>query len=126
MRDLKPLEKKLRTLFLEGKREHLLTGRSATNTPFAPLARSTLAEPRQSPIPFLKHGPSSSIITKYEIEITYTSQSVVIQAGWPMTWVKYHVTGGPRLPRRNPGGFRQQDKAEAMRLVKQWVMVGNG
>jgi hypothetical protein len=122
LRNLKPIEPKLRRLFEQGKREHLMTGRSATMTPFQPLARSTLAEPRQSPMPLLKHGPSSSIITRYELSFAYKESSLIISAGWPMKWVRYHQVGGPHLPRRDPGGFRREDLRESARILREWVM----
>jgi hypothetical protein len=124
LRNLKPIEPKLRRLFEQGKREHLTTGRSATMTPFVPLARSTLEQPRQSPMPLLKHGPSSSIITRYELAFSYKESSLIISAGWPMKWVRYHQVGGPHLPRRDPGGFRAEDKRESMRILREWVVNG--
>lgn len=124
LKNLKPIEPKLRILFAEGKREHLLSGRSAILTPFTPLARSTLAQPRQSSMPLLKHGPSSSIVTRYELSFAYKESSLIISAGWPMRWVKYHQVGGPHLPKRDPGGFRREDLRESMYILREWVMNG--
>jgi hypothetical protein len=111
---------------MDGKRQHLLTGRNANETPFTRLARSTLAEPRRSPEPFLKSGNASSIITRYTVTTSHAANRLIVTGGWPMTWVHYHVTGGRHLPRRDPGHFRQQDKREAMRLLKTWIKTGHG
>jgi hypothetical protein len=45
-------------------------------------------------------------------------------ASWPMAWVKYAVTGTRTMPRRDPGGFREQDKRAAMTVFREWVMRG--
>src|SRR5262245_24234376 len=117
--NLSPLEPKLKELFERGKRAQLSQGRTATGTPFAPLARSTLERgPRQSPLPFLKHGMSSSLIIRYQVTVQFAAASLTVSAGWPMKWVRYHVAGGRRLPRRDPTGFRKQDVDDAMKMFR--------
>ncbi len=122
MKDLSPLALKLEALFEQGKREQLKDGRDAKGNSFMPLARSTLEQPRQSSTPFLKHGDASSILTRYEVTVRFVTGQATVTAGWPMTWVHYHVAGGPHLPRRDPGGFREADKAKALAMVRDYVM----
>jgi hypothetical protein len=125
LENLTPLEPELERIFRRGKREQILTGRSSTGRPFAPLARSTLERgPRQSTLPFLARGQSSSLLTRYQVDVTFASASVTVSAGWPMRWVKYHVTGGPKLPRRDPTGFRQEDIDTAKRVFREYVTMG--
>jgi hypothetical protein len=122
MKNLAPLAPKLESLFTAGKREQLKDGRDSRGNSFMPLARSTMEQPRQSSTPFLKHGDSSTILTRYEVSVRFHTGEVTVSAGWPMTWIHYHVVGGPHLPRRDPTGFRDEDKKRALAMVRDYVM----
>jgi hypothetical protein len=111
-------------IFVDGKRRQLERGQDARGVGFTRLAPSTLKQPRQSSTPFLKSGMASSIIVKYTVKVTMEAARLIVTAGWPMDWVRYHVEGGKHLPRRDVGGFREQDRAEAMRRVREWIFQG--
>jgi hypothetical protein len=122
MRNLAPLAPKLESLFIAGKREQLHEGRDARGQAFIGLAPSTMKQDRQSSTPFLKHGDASSILTRYEVDVKFSTGQLIVSGRWPMDWVHWHVAGGPHLPRRDPGGFREEDKRKALALVRDYVM----
>jgi hypothetical protein len=123
--DLRPIGEKIRSIFVAGKREQLLSARDHEGTPFLTLAKSTLARPRQSPLPFLCHGASSSLIVNYQVDVSFAAAAVTVQAGWPMDWVRYHITGTRKMPRRDPSGFRDEDKRQAIAVLREWVINGS-
>jgi hypothetical protein len=117
------LNEQLRQLFLRGKRDQLVHGLDIHGSPFVPLAASTLRYHQGSTTPLAPLGEASQIVTRYEVTVTTANTEIQVHAGWPgLDWVQYHVTGGRHLPRRDPSGFRDQDKTEAMRLFREWVM----
>lgn len=124
IRNLKVLEPKLRDIFIRGKREHLLQGMSAEGLRFAPLKPSTLRQRRGGGPPLSPQFGSSEIIVAYRVDITFAENSVTVTGGWPMDWVHYHVTGTSHMARRDPGGFREQDKREALRVTREYIFNG--
>lgn len=124
MRDLRPVEPQLRRIFVEGKKRQLERGVDARGVAFAPLARSTQEHRAGQGPPLAPQGPNSAIVTTYRVTFEQTVNGLTMVASWPLAWIKYHVAGGRRLPRRDPTGFRPEDKAEAMRVVQDYVMRG--
>jgi hypothetical protein len=122
MQHLERLEPQLREVFTQGKREQLLAGTDASGHPFAPLAQSTLRQRQGSGPPLAPRGADSLIVTGYQITVAVASGQLTITAGWPfLSWVKYHRTGTRRMPRRDPGGFRPADVADAMRRLREYL-----
>jgi hypothetical protein len=118
------LNEQLRVLFERGKREQLLRGLDARGVPFVPLAQSTLEHHHGSTVPLVPRGEASEIITRHQVVVTATASSIEITGSWPgLDWITYHQTGGRRLPQRDPTGFRAEDKAEAMRLLREWIFL---
>ncbi len=113
----------IKDVLVRGKRETLLAGRSATGEPFAALRPSTLASGRRGAGgPLVPDGEASRLITGYVVTTTAEPTKIVVAAGWPgLDWVRYHATGTSRMARRDPTGFRAEDKAEAMRLWKESI-----
>lgn len=124
MQDLRPIESKLRRIFVEGKRRQLERGVDARGVAFAPLKPSTREHRAGTGPPLAPQGPNSDIATKYAVTFERVANGLVLLAGWPMAWIKYHVKGGPKLPRRDPTGFRDEDKTAGIRLIRDWVMRG--
>jgi hypothetical protein len=125
VRNPAPLESDLADLLERGKAEQLLSGHDATGHPFAPLAPSTLKRRPGTGPPLAPRGASSAIITQYVVTVSAAAGRLIASAGWPsLSWVRYHITGGPRLPQRNPSGFRDQDKAAALTTFKEWLIRG--
>ena len=124
IRKLNVLEPRLRDLFTRGKREHLLQGMSAQGIRFAPLKPSTLAHRHGSGPPLAPQFATSEIIAAYRVEFEFRENRLTITAGWPMEWVHYHATGTARMARRDPGGFREQDKREALRITREYIFNG--
>lgn len=122
--NLQAIEPRLRRIFVEGKREHLLQGLDAQGLRFRPLAASTLARREGQGPPLAPRFASSEIVAAYAVNFAYPGHTVIVSAGWPMEWVRYHVTGGARLPRRNPGGFRRQDVQESTRVIREYLFRG--
>lgn len=125
-RNLAPLEPELRRIYVEGKRAQLLAGRDAQGGEFAAIKPATAKSRGGAGPPLAPRGAASDIISRYSVRFEWLSSVVRIVAGWPMNWVQYHRTGTSRMPRRDPGGFRPQDRKAAMDLVREYVMRGRG
>jgi len=114
----------VKAVFVEGKRSQLLAGVDADGVPFAPLQPSTLRSRTRGPGgPLTPDGDASEIITGYAVTVTPAPEQVRIEAGWPgLPWVRYHQGGTARMARRDPGGFRREDAAEALRMFRDHIM----
>lgn len=123
--DLRPIEPRLRQIFVEGKRFHLLRGTDAAGRPFQAVKPETAKRRGGTGPPLAPRGASSRIVADYRVDFERVGNGLRVVAGWPMGWVQHHKTGGRRLPRRDPGGFRQIDMREAMRVLRRWVMHGD-
>lgn len=113
----------LEDLFRRGKHAQLLEGRDARGVPFAPLAPATLRRPRESTTPLLPHGAASRPISAYVVTVSAEPGRLRVEAAWPgFPQIRFLASGTRRMPARDPGGFRPEDVAAAMRLLKDWVM----
>jgi hypothetical protein len=107
-----PIAERVGALFEAGKRVQLSLGVDAEGTPFAPLAASTLryrgpGEPLDP--------PGSRIASGYRVEVQAEPARLVVRAGWPgVDFVQYHQSGTRNMPRRDPGGFRDEDRFKAL------------
>lgn len=118
--NLDPIAGRVREIFARGKREQLLAGVDSDGRPFDPLAPSTLkGDPGRSRTPLVPHGANSRLITGYVVTTETSQGRLIVSAGWPgLDFVKYLRAGTRWMPRRDPGGFRAQDKAEALRILE--------
>lgn len=123
--NLAPIEPKLRRIFVEGKRFHLLRGTDAEGKPFQPIKPSTAKRRGGTGPPLAPRGAASRIIADYRVVFETVATRIKVTAGWPMGWVQHHKTGGRRLPKRDPGGFRAIDVREALQTLKGWVFSGD-
>ncbi len=113
----------IEALFRRGKAEQLLAGREADGSPFAPLAPSTLRHHEGSTTPLVPHGPASRVISGYRVDVVPEPGRLRVEASWPgISWIRFHQTGTRHMPRRDPGGFRPEDVAAALRLFRDWLM----
>lgn len=124
MRDLRPVEPQLRRIFIEGKRRQLERGVDARGAAFAPLKPSTRERRAGAGPPLAPQGVNSEIVARYSVSFERAVNGLVLVAGWPMSWVKYHVTGTRYMPKRDPSGFRPEDQRDAMRVIRDHVMRG--
>lgn len=114
---------RIEALFRRGKEEQLLAGREADGSPFAPLAPSTLEHHSGSTTPLVPHGSASRVISGYRVDVVPEPGRLRVEASWPgLDWIKYHRSGTRHMPRRDPGGFRPEDVAAALRLFREWIM----
>lgn len=122
---MSPVEPRLKRIYTEGKKEHLLLGNDANGRPFTPLAKSTLANKKRfSGPPLVPRYSSSRVISQYTVAFKRLPGTLQVIAGWPMEWIRYHREGGKHLPRRDPGGFRDVDRKNAMDAIRDWVWRG--
>lgn len=114
---------RIEALFRRGKEEQLLAGREADGSPFAPLAPSTLKHREGPATPLVPHGPASRVIAGYRVDAVAEAGRLRVEASWPgIPWIRYHRSGTRHMPRRDPGGFRAEDVAAALRLFRDWIM----
>jgi hypothetical protein len=119
---LKEVAEPVRQIFLHGKREQLLAGTDAQGVAFAPLAPSTLTRRDGFGPPLVPHGSHSRLITGYVVTVEVHGTELAIDGDWPgLDWVKYHVSGTKHMPKRDPGGFREQDKVKAAATVQEFL-----
>lgn len=115
--DLSPLREPVRRLLWEGNRERALAGVDAQGRRYDVLAASTLEHRDGSGPPLAPRGPQSRIVTGYVVDVRAGVGRLSITGSWPeLPWVEYHHTGGKRLPRRDPFGWREKD-LEACRML---------
>jgi hypothetical protein len=126
-RHLERIAEPVRELLVRGKREQLMSGRDALGVPFAPLLPSTRKNPRRGHGgPLVPDGEASKLITGYQVTIVAGDDELVISAGWPgLSFVRYLKSGTRRMVRRDPGGFRQEDRNTLMDKLRAWVMSGS-
>ena len=123
--DLSPIGERVADVLRRGKREHLLMGVDWTGAPFAPLAPSTLKSKRRGTGPALvPDGDASSLIIHYEVTAVAEPGRLIMTAGWPFGYVRYLASGTRRMPRRDPGGFREEDRVASMAIVKEYLFGG--
>ncbi|OJW10317.1 MAG: hypothetical protein BGO49_07150 [Planctomycetales bacterium 71-10] len=122
MRDLRPVESKLRAIFEAGKRDQLQRGVDAQGKAFAPLRPGTLKGRGLGP-PLAP--PGSRIVSGYRVRIEFPRAGVRIVGEWPgVPFVKYHASGTRKMVARNPGGFRGEDVGAGVKVVRDYVMTG--
>lgn len=118
--DLGPIADRVRQVLRAGKRAHLLEGIDAAGAAYAPLAKSTLRKPRRSPIPLIPDGEDSGLIAGYSVAVSPGRSRLDVSAGWPgRDHVRYLRSGTSRMPRRDPGGFRDADRAEILGILSE-------
>lgn len=122
--DLSPLEPRLREIYTDGKREQLLQGRGTQGDDFAPVKASTIKTRGGSGPPLAPHGEASRIVSGFQVLFERVPATLRIVAGWSLDWVKYHKTGTRHMPKRDPGGFREQDRRAAFDALRKWIYEG--
>ena len=117
--DLTPLREPVREILVRGNRERALAGTDVQGRRFAPLAPSTLRRRVGTGPPLAPRYQSSRVVTEYEVDIRAGEGQLSFIAGWPgVSWMEHHHTGTPRMPRRDPYGFRQRDLDAVRALLK--------
>ena len=124
-RGLKGLTQRVTGLLVRRKREQLEPSVDAQGLQFAPLAKSTLKRRRRDPRPLIPDGESSRLITRYDVQVTAEPEKLTVRAGWPtLPWVRCHRTGTRKMPKRDPSGFDEETKRQALKILKEWVVDG--
>jgi hypothetical protein len=98
----------IRALVEADYRRGLMEGKDADDRDFAPLAASTLKDRnRGSGPPLVPHGPSSRIANALRLtwETVAGAMTLVGRLEGP-EWMRYHLSGTSRLPRRDFAGIR--------------------
>jgi hypothetical protein len=61
-------------------------------------------------------------VAGYAVDVAVAPGRLEVTAGWPgLDWVGDHRTGTRRMPRRDPGGFRDADRARVLSLLSEYV-----
>jgi hypothetical protein len=108
-------------IIVEGHREGVLSGTDRYGSGYAPLAPRTLKTRKGDGPPLAPRSLSSRIWTHFYGYWTGIHQSTAeLVAGWRgIPWIRFHITGGPRLPRRDPAGLRPQTEQKIIARHKQ-------
>jgi len=117
-----PVAEPIASIFREGKREQLLAGHDARGVPFAPLRPATLANPRRpAGGPLIPGGPAARLIVEYRVTVSPSAGRLDVSAGWPFPFVQYLRSGTRKMVARDPGGFRDGDRARALEVLSDHV-----
>lgn len=129
-RDLRPLVPRVRQTILDANKERALRGVDWEGKPYARLAPATLADRRRKGYPpgppLVRQGLAARVIAACEVSvIPRGDNSLTFTKGWPeVPWMEFHITGTPRMPRRDPLGFGQDELARVRALLPRWVISG--
>lgn len=114
-----PLSTRLEQLFVAGKHQQLEHGVDAQGTRFVALKPGSLKN-RGPGEPL--NPPGSRIVSRYHVAVTADPARLTVVASWPgVDFVRWHQSGTHRMAQRDPGGYRIQDRQEAMRLWKEYI-----
>lgn len=117
-----PAAESIRSIFVEGKREQLLAGLDARGDAFAPLRPSTLANRRRKPGgPLVPGGASADLIVRYRVTVDPSPGRLEVSAGWPYPFVRYLRDGTRKMARRDPTGFRDVDRQQALTKLSEYL-----
>lgn len=122
--DVHPLEPRVRQIITEGKRDQLQRGVDVQGKPFVGVAPSTRKTRGGIGPPLAPRGAQSRIVREFTVRFERAREGLVVVMGWPMEWVKYHVTGTRHMPRRDPTGVRERDRRAILRALSEWVRKG--
>lgn len=106
-----------------GKRDQLRSGRDAAGRSFAAIAPATRGKGRRvSDVPLYGlRGEASPLLTAYEADVRPKPGGLDVTAGWPsIPHVRFLRDGTRRMPRRDPGGFREQDLQTIRERLRRW------
>ena len=61
----------------------------------------------------------------YRVTVAVMANRLEISAGWPgLDFIQYLRSGTRKMPARDPGGFREQDKAKCGQILREWLFRG--
>lgn len=121
--DLTPLIEPVRTILIDGNRERSLAGTDVNGVPFAPVKPSTMLRRGGDGPPLAPRRAGSREVTGYVVEIRTGGGSLTFTGSWPdQPWMEYHHTGTPRMPKRDPYGFREQDLERVRALLRAHIV----
>jgi hypothetical protein len=122
LRDLRWLAERIAEILVRQNYEARVAGLDATGEPFLALAPSTLKR-RKGTGPPLAPEEGASKIANPAIEIIPLGDGAWrIALSWPdMPYLKYHVTGTPNMPARNPVGVTPMGWEQIRAAVDQAV-----
>lgn len=120
----------LKSIVLTDHRDKMLRSVDRYGIPFTPLAASTLRNPKRGPDPrpLIPHGAASRFITNVEAvwEMLSRVNTLVVRFvnivnKYGVSFAQYHMTGGPRLPRRDPSGITPMGWAKIKNRFQRFV-----
>jgi hypothetical protein len=104
---------------------HGLAGVDRFGRPLAPLGKWAYgaAFRRRGNGPVLApHGLESRIITHFRYAWNWVGDHYEFVAGWKdLPWMRYHIEGGPHLPRRDEGGISPKGRAKVWALFARFA-----
>lgn len=119
-----PAAEAIRSIFLSGKREQLLSGVDAHGNHYAPLLPQSLKNRQPGP-PLVPGGPAARLIVEYRVDVIAAPGRLEVSAGWPFEFVRYLRTGTREMVARDPGGFRDGDRTQALTKLSEFLRDGS-
>lgn len=121
--NLAPLVEPVRRILIDGNRERSLAGTDVNGVPFAPVKPSTMLRRGGDGPPLAPRRAGSREVTGYHVDVRTGDGSLTFTASWPdQPWMEYHHTGTPRMPKRDPYGFREVDLEAVRALLREHIM----
>jgi hypothetical protein len=104
--DLSPLRSEITRIVQETNKEDRLNGDDIHGGYLLALAPSTLARRKGSPIPFVEHGAASRVVANLVVMVDISPGKLAVGVKWLGTpWLRYHLEGGPVIPKRDIMGL---------------------
>lgn len=127
--DLSPIAGPAERLAWAANRDRLLQGLDPRGDAFAPLRPSTLADRRRRGCPpgppLLRHGEASRAIAGCAVDAFPGPGRLAVSKSWPgFPAMRYHISGTPTMPARDPSGFSPVEVAELLKLAAAFALRG--
>ena len=107
---------------------NVMAGKDGMGRPMAKLAPSTLRSRKGSGPPLAPHGQNSRVFTRFRAEWIQEGPDWVLKRYWEgmddeqgRPFMQYHMTGTPRMPKRDVSQIPQGAMAEIRRL--HWALL---
>ena len=138
--DIRPLAEAAKIVAIEDNARARVAGVDKDGEEMDPLSRkakdglrrslrpSELARRGGDGPPLAPRGAGSRIVTDYHVEvIPQPGGAVLVQGSWPnLPWLKFHLKGGPIMPRRDVAGITPRGMDEIAETTRAFLAVKLG
>lgn len=122
--DLSPLAAPVRDLVSQDNREAIMAGQDCDGHRVADLSPWTIATRKGTGPPRAPRGTSSRMVADLVVSVLSGVGRLSYTKSWPMDWVRFHMDGTRKMPRRDPSGVRPAARAAIHERLAAFVRGG--